>query len=170
MRSISLTYYPKLTNKLNKFFKKHKIQKINSNKFKIKNHLETTKNKKDTKSKSGIYKITGGTRRCGFKYIGQSRRAIQTRFREHHRAFKNNHSHQCAVAEHILMKDRKKRGYKHKFDIHNLELIRQVNKHRKLEFYESYQIHREDADHLMNLDQGSLKSTLFDVILKNNAT
>jgi hypothetical protein len=50
--------------------------------------LESTKNKKDNKSKSGIYKITCGTRRCGFKYIGQSRRAIQTRFTEHLRAFK----------------------------------------------------------------------------------
>jgi ribosomal protein S15P/S13E len=74
-------------------FKKHKIQIINIivNKFKIKNHLESTKNKKDNKSKSGMYKITCGTRRCGFKYIGQSRRAIHTRFTEHLRAFKNNH-------------------------------------------------------------------------------
>jgi hypothetical protein len=47
IRRISLTYYPKLTNKLIKIFKKHKIQKINnSNKLKIKNHLESTKNKK----------------------------------------------------------------------------------------------------------------------------
>jgi hypothetical protein len=45
-----------------------------------------------------------------------------------------------------------------------------VNNHKKLDFYESYQIHREDADHLMNQDQGPLKSPLFDVILKNNAT
>jgi hypothetical protein len=84
IRCITLTYYPKLTNKLIKIFKKHKIQMINnSNKFKIKNHLESTKNKKDNKYKPGIYKITCGTRRCGFKYIGPSRRAIQTRFTEH---------------------------------------------------------------------------------------
>jgi hypothetical protein len=30
---------------------------------------------------------------------------------------------QSAVVEHMLMKDEKKRGYKHKFDIQNLELI-----------------------------------------------
>jgi hypothetical protein len=70
----------------------------------------------------------------------------------------------------MLMKDGKKQGYKHKFDIQNLELIRPVNNHRKLDFYESYQIHREDADHLMNQNQGSLKAPHFDVILKNNAT
>jgi hypothetical protein len=64
----------------------------------------------------------------------------------------------------MLMKDGKKRGYKYKFDIQNLELIRSVNNHRKLDFYESYQIHQEDPDHLMNQDQGSLKSPLFDVI------
>jgi hypothetical protein len=68
------------------------------------------------------------------------------------------------------MKDEKKRGYKHKFDIQNLELIRPVNIHRTLDFYESYQIHREVADHLMNQDKGPLKSPLFYVILKNNAT
>jgi hypothetical protein len=89
IRCISLTYYPKLTNKLINICKKHKIQIINnSNKFKIKNQLESTKNKRDNKSKSGIYKITCGTRRCGFEYIRQSRRAIQNRFTEHLREFK----------------------------------------------------------------------------------
>jgi hypothetical protein len=47
---------------------------------------------------------------------------------------------------------------------------RPVNNHRKLDFYESYQIHRENPDHFMNQDQRPLKSPLFDVILKNNAT
>jgi hypothetical protein len=70
----------------------------------------------------------------------------------------------------MLRQDEKNRVYKHKFDIQNLELIRPVNNRRKLDFYESYHIHREDADHLMNQDQGPLKSPLFDVILKNNAT
>jgi hypothetical protein len=110
------------------------------------------------------------TRRCRFKYIGQSRRAIQTRFTEHLRAFNSHHPHQSGVAEHMLIKDGKKRGYKHKFDIQNLELIRPVSNQRKLDFYESYQIHREDADHLMIQDQGPLHSPLFDVILKNNTT
>jgi hypothetical protein len=132
--------------------------------------LESTKNKKDKNSKSGIYKIICGTKRCGFKYIGQSRRVNQTRFTKHLRAFKNNHPHQFAVAEHMLMKDGKKRDYKNKFDIQNLELICPFNNHRKLDFYDSYQIHREDADHLMNQDQGPLKSSLFDDILKKNAT
>jgi hypothetical protein len=73
IRCISLTYYPKLTNKLINILKKHKIQIINNrNKFKIKNHLESTKNKKDNKYKSGICKITCGTRKCGFKYIGHN--------------------------------------------------------------------------------------------------
>jgi hypothetical protein len=81
IRCISLTYYPKLTNKLINIFKKHKIQIINnSNKFKMKYQLESTKNKRDNNSKSGIYKITCGTRRCGFKYTGKSKKAIQTRF------------------------------------------------------------------------------------------
>jgi hypothetical protein len=56
----------------------------------------------------------------------------------------------------MLMKDGKKRGYKHKFDTQNLELIRPVNNHRKLYFNESYQIHRKHADLLMNQDQGPL--------------
>jgi hypothetical protein len=83
---------------------------------------------------------------------------IWIRITEHLRAFKNNHPHQSAVAEHMLMKDGKKRGYKHTYDIQNLELIRAVNNHRKLDFYEAYQIHRENANHLMNQDQGPLKS------------
>jgi hypothetical protein len=59
------------------------------------------------------------------------------------KAFKNNHPNQSAAADHMLIKDRKKQGYKHKFDIQNLELLRPVNKHRRLDFYKSYQFQHD---------------------------
>jgi hypothetical protein len=46
--------------------------------------------------------------------------------------------------------DGKKWGCIHKFDVLNLELLRPVNNHRKLDFYESYHIHREGADCLLS--------------------
>jgi hypothetical protein len=56
---------------------------------KIKNHFETTKTKTPEFERSGIYQISCKTQRCGYKYIGPSRRQIQTRFIEHLRAFKD---------------------------------------------------------------------------------
>jgi hypothetical protein len=54
-----------------------------SNNDKIKNHFETTKTKIPELEHSGIYQISCKTQRCDYKYIGQSRRQIQTRFIEH---------------------------------------------------------------------------------------
>jgi hypothetical protein len=58
-----------------------------------------TKNKVPNINNSGVYEISCGTPGCEYKYIGQSRRAIKTRFVEHLRAYKNNRSDSSAVAQ-----------------------------------------------------------------------
>jgi predicted small metal-binding protein len=89
---ISTPYYPEITNKLSKVLKKHKIQLItNSNIYKLRNRVQSTKNEVPSLNKSGIYQISCGSRGCNYNYIGQSRWAIKNRFVEHLPAYKNNH-------------------------------------------------------------------------------
>jgi hypothetical protein len=74
---------------------------------------------------------------------------------EHMRAFKNSQPEKSAVAEHMLMKDGKKRNYGHKIDVSGLKLVKSVSNHRKLDCLESYFIPKQD--------EGALKSPIFDV-------
>jgi hypothetical protein len=83
-----------------------------SSNYKIKNHFETTKTKIPEFEPSGIYQISCKTQRCGYKYIGQSRRQIKTRFIEHLRAFKNKKQEKSAVALHMLMMAQRGTTYK----------------------------------------------------------
>jgi hypothetical protein len=116
-RTFSLPFHPNLTKSLSKIFVTYEIRVIEkSSNYKIKNHFETTKTKIPEFPRSGIYQMFCKTQRCGYKYIGQSRRQIQTRFIEHLRAFKNKKQEKSAVALHMLTKDGTKRNYLHNFD------------------------------------------------------
>jgi hypothetical protein len=137
----------------------------NSNNYKIENKLGSVKDQVNDNNKSGIYQISCGTRGCNLKYIGQSRRAIQTRFVDHLRSFKNNHPENSAVANHMYFTDDDQpRRYKHKFDISNLELIHHVPDQRKLDFLETYYICKNTADNLMNKDRGPSESPFFEIL------
>jgi hypothetical protein len=81
------------------------------------------------------YLVGCGTRGCNLKYIGQSRRAIQTRFVDHLRSFKKNHPENSAVAHNIYFtEDDQPRKCKHKFDISNLKLNHHLPDQRKFDF------------------------------------
>jgi hypothetical protein len=102
----AIPYHPNLSKSLRKVFEPFNIRTVQTSSiFKIKNKLESTKSKIPELEKSGIYQISCKTQRCGYKYIGQSRRQIQTRFVEHLRAFKNKKPDKSAVAQHMLKKD-----------------------------------------------------------------
>jgi hypothetical protein len=111
-----------------------------------------------------VYEISCKTQRCGFKYIGQSGRQIQKRFIEHVRAFKNDKTSNSAVAQHMLTKDDRPRSYKHNFDHSCLKLLKRMEDPNKLDALESIFIQRGRSGKLMNLDEGPLQSSLFDVL------
>jgi hypothetical protein len=136
--TFSLPFHPNLTKILSKIFATYDIRVIeSSNNYKIKNHFETTKTKIAEFERSGIYQISCKTQICGYKYIGQSGRHIQTRFIEHLRAFKNKKHEKSAVALHMLTKDGANRNYLHNFDHTSLELVKSVTNASKLDALES---------------------------------
>jgi hypothetical protein len=164
-RTISIPYHPKISKNICKSFEQHNIRVVESSaRYKIKNRLHSTKMPVPEGEKSGIYEISCKTQRCGYKYIGQSRRQIQKRFIEHLRAFKNNKTTDSAIAQHMLTKDDRPRTYKHNFDHSCLKLLKRMEDPNKLDALESIYIQRDTSGKLMNMDEGPLKSSLFDII------
>jgi cytoskeletal protein RodZ len=87
---------------------------------------------------------------------------MATRFVEHLHAFENSQPEESAVSEHMLMKDDKKKNYRHKFEVSGLKLMISVSNHRTLDFLQSYFIRKQNRQ--CNKDEGPLKSPLFDVV------
>jgi hypothetical protein len=101
--------------------------------------LGNPKDKVNRNEKSGIYEIN--CKDCNKKYIGQTKRPIITRFKEHvaHRKFV------------IFESD-------HRIDETNLKLVRSVNNCEFLNIFESIEIFK-NKDRVLNADGGPIPST-----------
>lgn len=139
----------KTSYKLTSIFKKHNIKTVFGNDGKLRNLLGNTKDKLDLNEKSGIYEIN--CKNCDEKYIGQTKRSIQTRFKEHLKSFENKNGSSSSVAKHMI-------NAKHSFDETNLKLIKYVQNSQHLDVYESIEIRRQKP--AMNSDTGPLTSSL----------
>jgi hypothetical protein len=73
----AITFYPAITNKLQKTFQNHQID-LYSNKSKLKDSLGNPKDKTGMLQKSGIYQVE--CEGCDSVYIGQTKRSLKTRF------------------------------------------------------------------------------------------
>ena len=93
----------------------------------LKNLLGSTKDKINCFNQLGIYKITCGD--CELCYIGQSKRKMLTRFKEHTACIKYNKPERSTVASHALDNNH--------FNItsDNLQLIKAVSFNKLLDAY-----------------------------------
>jgi predicted GIY-YIG superfamily endonuclease len=96
----TISFYPGMTNQLQRIFYKHKIKLVFSNKDKLSDGLGNSKDKIDILEKSGIYQIK--CQGCDAVYIGQTRRNATTRFKKHFRNIRYNRPQLSSVANHIL--------------------------------------------------------------------
>lgn len=127
-----------ITNQLEPIFKHHKIQMVFSNTNKLKDLLGNPKEKLHDHQKSGIYLIL--CNECQKIYIGQTRRNIFSRFKEHCAHIKYNIP---SKSKHVL-------EYLHLTITNiNLKLIKSVRSARQLDVVESIQMHKQKP-HLMN--------------------
>lgn len=150
----SMTFYPPLTNKIKKVFKEHDIELVFNSVNKIKNRLDSTKDKTDKMTKAGIYKIDCNTPGCNAVYIGQSSRSISQRLKEHMRAKEKKKTTLSSVAEHMVEND-------HTFSPDNLSMLKCVSDNRKLDVLESLFLHKfKNTNVLMNSDLGNCTSIL----------
>ncbi|KAJ8942119.1 hypothetical protein NQ318_000714 [Aromia moschata] len=117
--------------------------------------LGNPKDKIDNNEKSGIYEICKG---CDPEYIGQTKRSICTRFKEHMAHLKYGRTEKSCVAQHAFDNN-------HRIDTNNLKLIRNVRNSRQLDAFESLEIIK--CNNSMNKDNGPIPtSPLFALINK----
>ena len=145
-RRIPIPYNPKYTKGLDKVFKDLGFESVYQSGSKLGNLLGNPKDKVDTLEKSGIYEISCND--CDKTYIGQTRRPIKTRFKEHIAHLKYGMLDKSCVAEHMF-------NHNHNTHITNLKLVKQVNNIRKLDAYESLEIFR-NSNIVMNKENGHI--------------
>lgn len=124
--------------------------------------LGTTKDPIDKMEKSGIYKIT--CPHCSKIYIGQTKRNMETRLKEHLREAeiakkKNSTEFRSKVAEHIVSED-------HPISKNDITMVNNIHDTRKLDVAESIEIYKTPEVLLLNRDQGNGYSSLFGLIYK----
>ena len=149
-KKVAFNFIPAVTNKLKQKLREYDMQMVFKSQYKLSALLGSNKDKTPALQKSGVYRIKCSV--CDAAYIGQTKRNIEKRYKEHCRCVKFNRPHLSAVAAHILENE-------HSINIDNISLVKQVNDERQLDAWESFYISIErDA---MNQDEGNIQSCLF---------
>lgn len=153
-KRVKFNFGGKISNKLIPIFNKHNLDIVYSNNNKIKNILDSPKDKIDNFEKSGIYEIVC---KCDKKYIGQTKRQIKTRFKEHISHIKYNRPTKSSVAEHIINSiDNNECDV----NINNLHLIKHIGNKNYLDAWESLYINKYRTE-IFNIDEEPIRSPLF---------
>ena len=155
LKRVSISFVPRITNKLKSKFKEFGMQFVYRNESKLVNLLGTTKDKTPQLNKSGIYSVECGD--CKRSYHGQTKRAVTVRVGEHFKCIRNNMPSRSAVALHALVNEHTN------VSIENAKLEKQVNDERRLDAYEYYYIKRDPS--ALNLDEGNITSSLIDRLI-----
>ncbi|KAJ8944976.1 hypothetical protein NQ318_018440, partial [Aromia moschata] len=138
-----------------KFLKNININLVYNSKNKLQTLLGNALDKIDNNENSGIYEIN-----CDQKYIGQTKRSILTRFKEHMAHLKYGRTEKSCVAQHAFDNN-------HRIDINILKLIRNETNSRQLDAFESLEIIK--CNNSMNKDNGPIPtSPLFALINKDS--
>lgn len=148
---VSMQFAPNITNKLKSVFTQHNFELVYRNDSKLSNLFGSTKDKTPNLEKSDIYYYE--CCECKRKYYGQTKRSIETCFKDHCACIRLNHPYKSAIASHVLID-----GHEN-INKENLCLLRQVNDDRRLDAYEAFHIQRDDNS--LNLDRGNIDSCLF---------
>lgn len=154
-KRICMPYIPEITNKLKSVFKRHNFEIVHSSPNKLQNLIAHLKDKTENLKKSGIYEIS--CNECEEKYIGQTKRSIEIRFKEHMNSVQKQQAMKSAVALHALENNHTQ------FSIDNIKLKQQVINPQKLDAYESIFMYFNRSI-AMNTMEAPIRSPLFNTI------
>lgn len=154
-KRISLPFIPDITNKLKSVFKQHNFEIVHSSNGKLQNLLVCLKDKTNALKKSGIYEISCSE--CEEKYIGQTKRALETRYKEHLASVQKQQTTKSAVALHAM-----EQNHTH-WDVSNVKLKKEVREAYKLDAYESMYMYLNRSI-AMNTMEAPLRSPLYKLI------
>ena len=149
-RLMLIGYHPPMSEKIRKVARQHGINSVYTTRGTVGEILINLKDKRPNEMKSGVYRISCET--CNREYVGQTRRRVRERFKEHDAACRLNRPHSSAVAEHVL-------GEKHK--VGEKKLIREVANTYELNSWESFYITNTESS--LNLEDEPIRSQLFKI-------
>lgn len=149
-----MAYVLQITNKLKNVFNEFDMTLVYKNNNKLGDLLGSTKDRKDSLEKSGIYRIRCSG--CDAVYIGQTRRPIKKRFNEHSKCIEYKQTQKSAFAAHAIAS-----GHRD-VTIENVDLVKSVSDERRLDAYECVYIHKNE--NTVNLDDGNIESVLFTLV------
>jgi hypothetical protein len=81
---------------------------------------------------------------CDAVYIGQTKRCLKTRFKDHYSSIRLNHPEKANIARHVLQKINYSQD--HTISLDQLTLIKEVRKPNELDAYESFYISRRKKE------------------------
>lgn len=150
-KRISLPFYPKVTNQIKTTLRQHGLHVVHRSDNTLRELLCNLKDKVPPDEQSGIYQIP--CRDCSAVYIGQTRRKIKTRIKEHKNAVDANKPNESSVAVHTSNNN-------HNINWEEAKLIKSVQKISHLNAWESMII-TNSKEPLMNEDDPPIVSCLF---------
>jgi hypothetical protein len=153
---IGIPFYGSLTEKIKRKLKKFNIDVGFKNQGTLSDFLGTTKDKEDCESKkSGIYLLE--CEDCDSKYIGMTKRRIETRLKEHKADTKKPLNPDSAMAYHSITMNHKIKN--------EVKLLKEVDEPFKLNVWESLMLSKLKNENLVNvIKEGNSPSILFDVL------
>lgn len=132
---IIMPFYPKISYQLVRILKKFNFNTV----FLPINKLKFTMTKDRIVRNWGIYQVFC---QCGMFYIGQTKRSLLIRLKEHNNCVKKQEINRSSIAEHSWR-------FGHRFDFDSATIIQKCNSPSELDFYETFHI-RKNADNLVN--------------------
>lgn len=148
----SFNFNAEILPKIKPILHQNQIKISECSRTRIRDLIGGSKDPVPVNKQSGIYAIQCNC--CDAKYIGQSRRAIINRQKEHQRHTSNNESEKSSVAKHMIENG-------HSFDLANLNLVQRVDKFYALNAFESYYINKNKNGNLMNENDGPIANSIF---------
>lgn len=152
-KRISMVYYGPLHTQISKCFKNVNVCVAAKSTTKIQQLVVSTKDNIQNIEKPGVYRATCPD--CGVVYVGQTRREMKVRAKEHLKCVVNNMPSRSAIAEHTLSTD-------HQFTLDDFVLLEHQQNRNKLNVLES--IHIQSNGNNLNRDGGPCTSPLFKVL------
>lgn len=168
LRRVAVNFNKQITEPLGSKFRNFDLEFVfSSRNHQLKSLLGSTKDPVNILGKAGVYKIS--CPHCNNIYIGQTKRTLETRFKEHLAEVNKAKKHiekglqfdfRSKVAEHVFVRE-------HELTKDNIDILRSVSSPRKLDVAESLEIFKHGSSNLLNRDQGNGFSTLFSIIKKS---
>jgi hypothetical protein len=130
----------------------------------LKTLLGSTKDPVNVLNKAGVYEIK--CKHCDKVYVGQTKRTLDTRFKEHiaevNKAKKQQekdlpYDFRSKVAEHMFTED-------HQLTTEDIRILRTISSPWKLDVAESLEINKKRTTSLLNKDQGNGYTWLFKLL------